>query len=63
MYRKARSGEIKEFTGVSAPFEEPKASDIIVDTENQDPEACVKQILKYLKVEKLVDARGYVRKW
>ncbi|MGB2706267.1 MAG: adenylyl-sulfate kinase [Candidatus Omnitrophota bacterium] len=63
MYKKARTGEIKEFTGVSAPFEEPKAADIVVDTEKEDPETCVKQILKYLNVEKLVDAREYVRKW
>lgn len=63
MYKKARSGEIKEFTGVSAPFEEPDDADIVIDTQTQDPESCVKQILKHLKVEKLVDAREYVRKW
>lgn len=63
MYKKARKGEIKEFTGVSAPFEEPNDADMVIDTQKQDPEACVKQILKSLKVERLVDSREYVRKW
>lgn len=47
MYQKAMKGEIKEFTGISAPFEEPDA-DIIVDTENNGIENCVKQILHAL---------------
>jgi adenylylsulfate kinase-like enzyme len=33
MYKKAISGEIKEFTGISAPFEEPVQPDIIIDTD------------------------------
>ncbi len=45
MYEKACRGEIKEFTGISAPFEEPIA-DLIIDTENNNPEECVKKILK-----------------
>lgn len=63
MYKKARNGEIKEFTGISAPFEEPKDADIIVDTEKDDVETCVKKILDSLKVEKLVESREYVRSW
>ncbi|MBW2965638.1 adenylyl-sulfate kinase [Candidatus Woesearchaeota archaeon] len=50
MYKKARNNEIKEFTGVSAPFEEPENSDIIVDTELMDVESCVKEILETLKI-------------
>lgn len=48
MYKKARRGEIKEFTGISAPFEVPEA-DVVVDTENNNPETCVKIILDELK--------------
>jgi len=49
MYKKARSGEIQEFTGVSAPFEEPDNDRIVVDTDN-NLECCVKQILKEMKI-------------
>ncbi|MBW8039413.1 MAG: adenylyl-sulfate kinase [Planctomycetes bacterium] len=50
MYKKARSGEIREFTGVSAPFEEPDNGSIVVDTENNNLEDCVKRILKEMKI-------------
>ena len=63
MYKRARLGEIKDFTGVSAPFEEPNDADIIVDTKNQDPETCVKQILSNLKAERLVNSKDFVKSW
>jgi len=63
MYKRARLGEIKEFTGVSAPFEEPDSADIVVDTENQDPETCVKQILSSLRAERLVNLKDFVKSW
>ncbi len=50
MYKKARTGEIKEFTGVSAPFEEPQDADIVIDTEQNSIEDCVKGILNMLGV-------------
>ena len=49
LYAKARSGEIKEFTGVSDPYEEPEYAEIIVETEDQTPEESAKQILDYLE--------------
>lgn len=53
MYKKARSGEIKEFTGVSAPFEEPGDADVVVDTQNSSIEDCVKKILDDIGVQKV----------
>ncbi len=50
MYKKARLGEIPDFTGVSAPFEKPKSADMTIDTENKDVETCVREILDNLKV-------------
>ncbi len=50
MYKKAREGEIKQFTGVSAPFEEPAESDIVVDTENSSIEECLGQILQAMRI-------------
>jgi adenylylsulfate kinase len=49
MYQKALKGEIKEFTGISAPFEEPNGADIIVDTENNDAGGCAREILRCWK--------------
>jgi adenylylsulfate kinase len=53
MYRKAKAGEIKDFTGISAPFEEPSCADIIVDTENQGVDDCVDEMLTKLGVQKV----------
>jgi len=63
MYKKARKGEIKEFTGVSAPFEEPEDADIVVDSEHNDLEACVNSVLMSLKIERVPDSHGRVRSW
>ena len=53
MYKKARKGEIKEFTGISAPFEEPSDADIVVDTEHRPIEECVEEILNKLDLQKI----------
>jgi adenylylsulfate kinase len=55
LYKKARAGEIPEFTGVSAPYEEPAAAELVVDTAASTLDECVDQVLRYL-VE-----RGYVQ--
>ncbi len=49
LYKKARDGQIPEFTGISAPYEEPENPDIIIDTESQGIEACVEQLVKYVE--------------
>jgi adenylylsulfate kinase len=48
MYKKARDGEIKDFTGISAPFEEPLNPDIVVDTESNNLEDCVREALNLI---------------
>ncbi|MFH1594014.1 MAG: adenylyl-sulfate kinase [Candidatus Omnitrophota bacterium] len=50
MYKRARRGEIAQFTGVSAPFEEPKTANIVIDTKKNDIETCVEHIIKKLNV-------------
>ena len=52
LYKKAKEGLIKDFTGVSSPFESPKNPDIHLNTENQDLTESVDLILKYLKQNK-----------
>jgi len=50
LYKKARLGEIKEFTGISAPYEKPENPEIVVNTKEQTIDQCVDKILDYLKV-------------
>lgn len=49
LYAKARSGEIPEFTGISAPYERVECADLIVHTNNESPERMVQQIITLLK--------------
>ncbi|MEK6277296.1 MAG: adenylyl-sulfate kinase [Actinomycetota bacterium] len=57
LYAKAYAGEIKEFTGVSDPYQEPEHAEIIVDTEAQDPEESAAQVVAYLEARELIPAR------
>ncbi|WEK53923.1 MAG: adenylyl-sulfate kinase [Candidatus Cohnella colombiensis] len=49
LYRKARIGEIKDFTGISAPYEEPLNAEIVIENDKQSLEMSVDQIITYLK--------------
>ena len=49
LYKKARAGEIPEFTGISAPYEEPDKAELILDTNSQSVEESVDQLLGYLR--------------
>lgn len=49
LYAKARKGEIKNFTGISAPYENPEDPDVIVKTENKDIEESAKEVIKHIK--------------
>ena len=49
LYKKARAGEIKEFTGISAPYEAPESPELVIDTTNTSVDASVQQILDYVK--------------
>ena len=48
LYAKARAGEIKAFTGISSPYEEPEAPELVVDTGSLPLGECVGQVLSYL---------------
>jgi adenylylsulfate kinase len=54
IYKRARAGEIKEFTGVSAPYEEPENPEIILKTDEMSLEKCIKTILNYLRENKYI---------
>jgi adenylylsulfate kinase len=48
LYKKARAGEIPEFTGISAPYEEPLKPELVLDTNGQPVEASVAALLRHL---------------
>ncbi|MCJ8267809.1 MAG: adenylyl-sulfate kinase [Psychrosphaera sp.] len=49
LYKKARSGEIKHFTGIDSAYEAPLQPQIIVKTAEHDVQACARQVIDYLK--------------
>ena len=49
LYKKARAGEIKGFTGIDDPYEPPEKPEIVIDTETTSPDAAAVQIVEYLK--------------
>lgn len=49
LYKKARAGEINDFTGISSPFEAPKKPDIEVKTDEQTPEESINYLFEQLK--------------
>jgi adenylylsulfate kinase len=56
LYKKARTGEIKEFTGISAPYEEPLSPEIVIDTSEYDLEESSRIVIDYL------EKKGFIRK-
>ncbi len=48
LYRKARAGEIPEFTGISAPYEAPEKPELVIKTGERSIEECADQVLEHL---------------
>jgi bifunctional enzyme CysN/CysC len=48
LYKKARAGEIRNFTGISSPYERPERPDIRVDTTRETPEAAAERIVEHI---------------
>jgi adenylylsulfate kinase len=54
LYKKARAGEIKDFTGLTAPYEEPESPELIVDTDKQTIKESAESVIRFL------EARGII---
>ncbi len=54
LYKKARAGEVKDFTGISAPYEEPLNPELTIDSSKLSVEESTREILNYL------EEKGYV---
>jgi len=54
LYKKARAGEIKDFTGIDSPFEAPHHADLVIENGSQSVEQGVEQIIAFLKEKRII---------
>ena len=54
LYAKARKGDIKDFTGISSPYEEPPSPELKIDTGNKDLDECVDIVVNFLVSQKII---------
>jgi adenylylsulfate kinase len=54
LYRRARKGEIADFTGISSPYEAPETPDLVVDTEHCSLDDSVDQVLDLLRTKNII---------
>jgi adenylylsulfate kinase len=55
LYKKARAGEITNYTGIDSPYEAPENPDLTIDTDNQSLEGSVSTILSFLKSNGIIN--------
>ncbi|MGA8149718.1 MAG: bifunctional sulfate adenylyltransferase/adenylylsulfate kinase [Terriglobales bacterium] len=58
LYAKARAGIIKEFTGISDPYEEPKDAEVVINTADLSPEEAAQEIILHLEREGFIGVNG-----
>jgi adenylylsulfate kinase-like enzyme len=51
LYVKAREGSIRNFTGVSSPYEAPEAAEIVIDSSKLSVAECVDKVIRYLEAQ------------
>jgi adenylylsulfate kinase len=56
LYKKARAGQIPEFTGISAPYEEPAAAELVIETANQTVDESAMAVIRYLEEKGFIPA-------
>jgi sulfate adenylyltransferase len=58
LYAKARAGILKEFTGISDPYEEPKDAEVVINTADLSPEEAAQEIILHLEREGFIGVNG-----
>lgn len=58
LYAKARAGIVKEFTGISDPYEEPKDAEVVINTADLSPEEAAQEIILHLEREGFIGVNG-----
>ena len=54
LYKRARAGEIKNYTGINSPYEKPENPEIVIDTDQQSLEESISNILDFLKSKRII---------
>jgi adenylylsulfate kinase len=54
LYKKARAGIIKNFTGIDDPYEEPLNPEVVVETDKMSIDECVERVISYLRGRELI---------
>eukprot|EP01026_Neomeris_dumetosa_P011299 TRINITY_DN140779_c0_g1_i1.p2 TRINITY_DN140779_c0_g1~~TRINITY_DN140779_c0_g1_i1.p2 ORF type:complete len:280 (-),score=27.55 TRINITY_DN140779_c0_g1_i1:82-921(-) len=62
LYKKARAGEIKDFTGIDSPYETPEAPEITIDCATVDVKQAVQEIVLYLEQESYIGIGSLIQK-
>ena len=57
LYKKARAGEIKHFTGIDSPYEVPSHPEIRLDTSRNSVDECVDSLIAYLQKRELINRK------
>ena len=55
LYKRARTGEIKNYTGIDSPYEEPTNPDLVIDTESESLEESVVKVVDFLKFKEIIN--------
>jgi bifunctional enzyme CysN/CysC len=58
LYKKARRGEIDDFTGVASPYEAPDSPELVIDTQYHAPSECIDSLLAYVDARYRLEAGG-----
>ncbi len=58
LYKKARAGIIKNYTGISSPYEEPENPELVIETGGCSPEVAVSQVIEFLETSRIVSLGG-----
>ena len=53
-YKRARAGEIKNYTGIDSPYEAPKNPDLLIDTDNETIDESINKIFSFLKLKEII---------
>ena len=55
LYKRARAGEIKNYTGIDSPYEAPSNPELVIDTESESLEESVAKVIDFLKSNKIIN--------
>jgi adenylylsulfate kinase len=55
LYKRARAGEIKDYTGIDSPYEVPSNPELIIDAENESLEESVAKVIDFLKFKEIIN--------